>query len=265
MFTPISPQSMLRLMLLFLAMVILFYGRNGILPHQLAGSPLFDISLDNTFWLYHLSGIPAWLNGHAGVLITLEVIFIGLAVLLFRRYHPVTTAAFLLIMVLLSLYMQAYSCTLTKISVILPIVFLPWCFRGELLPYTRRFTRYYLVYLMASAALFKLINGGLFHPGQLQAILWNQHSDLVFYSSGHLSVYISEFLGSGRFISGLGYSLIFAAELAFIVLLFTRKYDVIFIGILVALCAFIYLVMRINTLEMLFLVFPLINISAGND
>ena len=64
MFAAISPQALLRIMLASLLMLVLFYWWNGILPHQLTWSPLFDISLDNTFWLYHLTGIPAWMNDH---------------------------------------------------------------------------------------------------------------------------------------------------------------------------------------------------------
>jgi len=58
--------------LAFAAILYIFYGWNGILPHQLAYAPLFDISLDNTFWAFHLTGIPSWLIEQPLILVLLE-------------------------------------------------------------------------------------------------------------------------------------------------------------------------------------------------
>jgi len=68
-----------------------------------------------------------------------------------------------------------------------------------------------------------------------------------------------------KWLGTAGYWTIILAELGFIVLLFTQKLNRSFSLIIVLFCALIWLVMRIYTLELLFLIIPLIQISPEND
>jgi len=143
---------------------------------------------------------------------------------------------FMLLFLVLLGVQQSYSCTLTKTGVIFPIVFLPFCLPQQWWATTRNIPRYYLVYLMVSAALFKLFNGGLFHPQQMQNILANQHLDLFFYDSKHISKSIQQFILSIPWLPAILYWLTAIIECSFIALIFTKKWDVFFAIILVLFC-----------------------------
>jgi len=257
--------TLLRLLLSGIALLTLYYGWNQLLPHQLADSAVFAISIDNTFWLFHLTGIPRWLNETIIAVYVLEGLFVLLGIYLFKTGKPAVNIAFLLLYVLLSLYIQTWSCILTKSSVIIPIILFPFCFSGELFRFTWKFPKYYLVYLMVTAGLYKFINLGIFHPGQMEHIMSNQHLDLFVSGSDHWSLKIGDFMTENQWLGTAGYWTIILAELCFIVLLFTQKLNRAFSLIIVLFCALIWLVMRIYTLELLFLIFPLIQISPEND
>ena len=248
-------------MLILLLLTLYFYHRNGILPHQLVGSPLFDISIDNTFWLFHLSGLAAWLNTHLLAVFILEAVFFLLGLRLFYKVSALANVLFMLLLVILSLYMQSYSCVLTKISVILPVVFFPFCFKGKLFHFAWRFPRYYLVYIMAGIAIFKVINGGLFHLGQMHDILGNQHSDLALYHSRNIHTILAGMIGSSKFFAWLSYAIVLGLQVSFLYLLKSREKDLSYALVVVLFSISIFLVMRINTLELIFLAFPLLKIT----
>ncbi|MCP4121041.1 MAG: hypothetical protein GY751_04750 [Bacteroidetes bacterium] len=257
--------TLLRLLLGGIMVMALYYGWSQLLPHQLAGSKLFDISIDNTFWLFHLSGIPARLNEARPVLFMLEGLLLVLGLVLFKTGKPAVNVAFLLLFILLSLYIQTWSCILTKVSVLVPIILFPFCFKGPLFRFTWKFPRYYLVYLMVTAGLYKFTNLGIFYPGQMEHIIFNQHIDLMVSGSNHWSLKIGEFLYANPWLVTAGYWMIILVELCFIALLFTHKLNKTFSLIIVLFCISIWLTMRIYTFEVLFLILPLIQISPGND
>lgn len=247
----------LRLSLVLLAVPLVQYAWAGVLPHQLQGAPLFAVSIDNTFWLFHLSGLAGWLHGTPWAVSGMEWAVLAVAIALFATGKPPLAFIMLLLTVTLSLYMQTWSCTLTKVSAVLPVALFPFCFTGRAFRLAWKLPRYYLAYIMVSAGLFKLINGGLFHPAQLQNILQNQHIDLVLSGSGHFSAKLAHLL-SGRFVSKVAYGAMILLELSFVAAIFTRKADRWLAGALVFFCVSIWAVMRIQTLELLLLIVPLL-------
>lgn len=261
MLSSLNRHQLLRFIMLYVLCLFAFNWFNSVLPHQLTNAPLFDISIDNTFWLFHLSGLPSWLIQQPLLLIGLECLMIALGVLIFIKERRFFTITFLLVYIVLNLLQQTYSGTLTKISVVLPIVLLPFCFSKELFSFVWKLPRYYLAYIMVSAALFKLINGGLLHGNQMTNIIANQHIDLAYFESKHICKSISGFISSNKMFGYISYILIFLVELSFLTLLFTKKFDKLFCILLVFFCVSIYLTMRINTLEILYLIFPLLPLS----
>lgn len=256
-------QQALRVYLVLWWLMIIYLGINHILPHALANSPLFYISIDNTFWLFHYIGLAEALRSGPWLLWILELFILICSILLFIKHSYRLSILFILIHVLLSLFVQTYSTILTKISVIPVIVFIPFLFKSANFKWAWNFPRYYLIYLMVSAGLFKFIHGGVFHPGQMDAILWNQHSDLLFYGSDHIALGLSNVL-SGLSLNNIPYVLVALLECAFIIGLFTRKLDRFLLLALLLLCAIFYLILRIHVLEMLFLILPLFQISEDN-
>lgn len=258
MWNEFTRHRLLKWIIGYFFVLLLFKWYNGVLPYQLANAPLFDVSIDNTFWLFHLTGMPSWIMQQKVLLIFLELLLVALGVILFFKSNPKYVTLFLILYIFLDLLQQSYSGTLTKISVIPVIVMLPFCFSKSLFSFVWQFPRYYLVYLMVSAGLFKIMNGGLWHVDQMTNILINQHLDLLYFDSHHISRYISNVLVQYPILAYVGYVLMSAVECSFLVLVFTRKKDRIMIFLLVLFCFLIYFTLRINTLEILYLIFPLL-------
>lgn len=233
------------------------------LPHQLAHAPIFDISIDNSFWWFHYSGLASAMSDHPGLVLSLEVLFVILMAGLWFRPHPVGALILLAVVVILSMYQQTWSATLTKISVVLPVLILPFCFPAGRFNTTWKLPRYYLAYLMVSAALFKLFNGGLFHPHQMEAILSAQHADLALTCPESRRLSLSHFLSTPG-IAAASYVGIFLLEASFAGLLFTRRWDRWYAVAVAIFCIGIWAVMRIQTAEILLLALPLLCESRNN-
>lgn len=254
-----------RLVLCFFVLLFVFNWWNGILPHQLANAPLFDVSLDNTFWLFHLTGIPNFLIHQPVLLIILEALLIVLAIIAFRINNRIVNISFLLLAIFVSLLTQTYSSTLTKTSVIFPIVFLPFCLNRNWFSTTWKIPRYYLVYLMVSAGIYKLWFGGALHSHQMEHILWNQHIDLLFYNSNHIAGRIKDVLLAQPSLASVLYWITIIVECSFITLIFTNRFDKFFGIVLVLFCLGIYLTFRIYTLDMLVLTLPILSFYKRNS
>ncbi|MEZ5008928.1 MAG: hypothetical protein R2753_12320 [Chitinophagales bacterium] len=258
MLNKLSRHQLLQIVIGYTLMLLAFKWYNGVLPFQLANAPLFDVSIDNTFWLFHLTGIPKWIIQQKVLLIVLEVVLVFLGIASIVKSHKYYCIAFLVLYVFLDLLQQTYTGTLTKTSVIFPMVFLPFCFSKALFSFVWKLPRYYLVYLMFSAALFKILNGGLMHANQMVDILANQHLDLHYFENHHISKTVSGWLSNHSTIANISYWIISVLELSFIALLLTTKADKLLAICLVFFCVSIYFTLRINTLEILYLVIPLL-------
>ena len=258
MLNKLTRHQLLQLVIGYTLILLVYKWYNGVLPFQLANAPLFDVSIDNTFWLFHLTGIPNWMIQQKMLLIILEVVLVFLGIASFIKSHKYYCIGFLVLYVFLDLLQQTYTGTLTKTSVIFPIVFLPFCFSKELFSFVWRLPRYYLVYLMVSAAVFKILNGGLFHPDQMVNILANQHLDLHYFENQHISKIVSDWFANHSTLAKMGYWIISIMELSFIGLLLTTKADKLMAAFLIFFCVSIYFTLRINTLDILYLAIPLL-------
>lgn len=239
-------------------LLIGFQFYNGVMLHQLVGMPFFDISLDNTFWFFHLTGIPHILQSSVSVALTLELLMLALMLIGLIKWRRGLAIVLLVVFVVYSLSQQSYSHTLTKMSVIVPILLLPFCFREAMFDDVWKLPRYYLVFIMVSAALFKLLNGGLFNLNQMQAIVTNQHFDIIYFQDEHISLWFRDLVIKAKSLAHLAYVAIFLVELSFVVLLFTKRLDKLLCIMLILFCTIIYISMRINTLDMLLLCLPLL-------
>ena len=265
MLSDIKRHQLMRLVIMLLMVHMTYFYWSGILPHQLAFSPIFDISIDNTFWLFHLSGLPSFLIQKPFFLIIIELLLVAIAIaLIFKDSQPLCLLL-LVVYILINLLQQSYSSTLTKINVIFPIVWLPFCFTKGMFSFTWKLPRYYLAYLMVSAGLFKIINGGLFNTDQLVNILSNQHIDLQYYNSLNLSNTLGKFLQNNSWLAKIGYLFMTLLELSFISILFTKRYDRIMAVVLLFFCFSIFLVMRIYILDLTYLVLVLLPLSNEID
>jgi hypothetical protein len=111
--------------------------------------------------------------------------------------------------------------------------------------------RYFFLFIMVSAGLWKFVQGGIFHIDQMSGVLLYQHQELLTNSPGFWQTNLIWYLVQHREISYLLYAAACLVEISFIIGFFTKKYDrylaiAFFIFLLMD-----YIVMRIAYFEWL--------------
>lgn len=119
--------------------------------------------------------------------------------------------------------------------------------------------RYYLLYIFASAALWKISRGSVFHPEQLSAILSSQQLDYLLQNSGTLKARALSYLIAHPSFSHYLLLLNTMLQLSFVVGFFTKRFDFVLVILAVAFTLFNYVVMGIWSFELLILCIPLLN------
>lgn len=119
--------------------------------------------------------------------------------------------------------------------------------------------RYYILYVFASAALWKILRGSAFYTDQLSNILKAQQLDLLLQNRDSVSAYIASYLIAHPHVGHvvlLGNVLL---QLSFALGFFTKKYDRILLVLVVLFTIGNYFVMSIISVEILILAFTLLN------
>ncbi len=241
---------------------LIFYGlllyklANGMLLSQL--QPLF---LYNTFdlftWFFLQTHIPQWLL-HSKQFLLLDVCYYSAPLLLLCMSVVKPTLSFFATVYLLFInwiYLQCYSLfpassiTIYITGFLFPVLFLAKQKATFLL--LRDALRYFFIYFFVSAALWKIVQGGVFNPVQMSAILLEQHKELLTNSPGYWITHLYEWLIRNSRVSYLLYVCAALMELSFIIGFFTKRFDNLFVFMYLLFLIADHLIMRIPYYETL--------------
>ncbi len=235
--------------LFFILLWLLRFGQ-GLLLHQLYKAPFISVQADNVFWLWHSLGLVHYSIQNFALGLGLDLAWLLLALGgLIKKINKQWIFLFLLIF---WNYFIVYNSIAThhEHTLVAPL------FLGFLLLInpTKNFVlsfaalRYYTIFAMTSAALWKIARGAAF-DSQMIDILKGQHLDyLTNYPNAFYSQLIYYVINNALVADFFWYSG-WLLELFFVVGFFTRKYDRL-LG--VAFFAFFvadYLLMDISFLE----------------
>ena len=261
--------------------VIIFYtlflykAANGLLLCQV--QPLFVFMRDDVFsWLFMQTGLPQWLPAHPRYFIGFDSIyFLAPALFLYtftRRNAWVQLAAFLMLVVNWT-YIQCYtlyptnSITLYIALLIFPVIFLAKS--GDLFYLLFQGIRYFFLYFFFSAGIWKIVNGGVFNPLQLSAILLDQHKEMLTNSPHWWMTGLVAWLVAHTTFGYILYLLVTGMELFFGIGFFIHQSDKILAVLYIFFLLADHLIMRIPYYETLpfLLTFYLkpVNIPANNS
>jgi glycosyltransferase involved in cell wall biosynthesis len=124
--------------------------------------------------------------------------------------------------------------------------------------------RYFFLFIMGSAGVWKFLQGGIFHPDQMSGILLYQHKELLTNSTGYWQTDLIWYLTEHKAISYLLYAAACLLELSFLAGFFTRKYDRYLAIAFLIFLVMDYVIMRIAYFEWLpFLI--LLNFSSKSN
>ena len=237
------------------AMYICFYHliSNSMLAEMQQPSFIFG----ETEWIYKLylaTSIPQFVTAHSFIAsvfdISLLVFTIGL--LLSKRR---------IFAVLFTLVAFNYFLTYNVVTghhyhgfVGVLVMSIPFWFKSEQrFNFSWEAARYYLLYIFASAALWKILRGSAFYHDQLSNILKQQQINLLLQNPDSYKAHIAQYLIANKGISHIVLLLNVIVQLSFAVGFFTKKFDRVLFALAIVFVVANFLVMGILSLELLIL------------
>jgi hypothetical protein len=222
-----------------------FWYFQGHFLSQLQHPVLINPSIDNTYWILCILRIPQTIIQFP---LTADL---TLVIILFVSFITKSKWSFRFLVVFYIVYISTfnvYTSIHTKACLFFIVAILPFCF-NKFQSLIKDGVRYYFLYVLVSAAIFKIINGGLFHPNQLVHILENQHTSLSILNPSNIQYQLSLWLIKHTTITNFLWICFFLMEAIFIIGFFTKKYDFMLLVVLLIIIASTYIVMRIVLID----------------
>jgi hypothetical protein len=121
--------------------------------------------------------------------------------------------------------------------------------------------RYYLLYIFASAALWKLLRGSVFEPQQMVNILKAQQLDLLIQQPGSIKAVIAQYLIAHPAVAQTVLVTNVLLQLSFVIGFFSKRFDAVLLLLCVMFVIANYFAMGIVSAELLILCIPLLNFN----
>ena len=204
---------------------------------------IFNFNRDLTELAVIATGLPRWMTAHPGSFLVFDVLLFALPVLWLvarRRWLGWVFVGFLALYLLLAdIFWQVHHEPFI-LYVLLPLAFITPRFYAVL-----KACRYYFLYIFISAAVWKIARGAAFNGEEMSRILLVHHSELL---SGDCAGWLCRgytWLIEHPLAAQCLYWGDILLEAAFVIGLFTRRYDRLLLGLAVLFVVADLLVMRI--------------------
>lgn len=242
----------------FLIFVWLFRFYQGLLLHQLNGAPFITVKADNVFWIYHALQIPyhSIHNYALGLFLDLSWLIICLYGI-WKLYHRI---AALLIVLLFVNYLIIYNSVAThhehKLVALLFLNLLLSIKSCKNFVLVFAAIRYYTIFTLFSAALWKFSRGSFFIMEQMSEILKHQHIEyLITYPNSYFNTFITYLITHPQYAIIFWYSG-WVVELSFVIGFFSRRFDKILGALFLSFFLMDYILMHLCFAE--FCIFALV-------
>ena len=116
--------------------------------------------------------------------------------------------------------------------------------------------RYFFLFFFASAAIWKLRQGGTFNPEQMSGILLMQHKEYLVSAPDYWYTHFIYWLVKHQAIGFVLYLTGTLLEMVFIIGFFTKKYERILLMLFIAFLIMDFFIMRISYFEILPMALP---------
>ena len=218
---------------------------------QLSQPVLIGPGIDNTYWLFHWLGIPHIATHSILWSAVLDILLFLVPIIASLRAGRRIFAV--IFTVLAFIYQLTYSTyAIHHYHGLLGVLFLsiPFWFVGQRFSILWDAARYYFFFIFASASIWKLSTGALWHPGQMSTILMAQHAQSIYESP---TSFFSQFHSYLRAHAGIAQIFLWAGfliQFSFLGGFFTRKYDRVYLALFLTFFVINYLLMQIVSLDL---------------
>lgn len=243
-----------------LAILLVRFLSHSLLPQLGTNVPISFPEKEAFYQWYHSTGITQYIVRHYIVAAGFDVclFFSGFLFLILRERVLAIVFWLLTLIYFLSFNMITGHHYHGLVGIL--VMVLPFFSKEE-----KRFTllwqgaRYYMLYIFASAALWKLLRGSAFHVEQLSSILKAQQLDLLLQNPDSLRANISAYLISHPQIGHIILLMNVAVQLLFAIGFFTKRFDATLLILSIVFVVANYFVMSVVSSELLILSLTLLN------
>ena len=221
----ISRAILQRIVFMFFLLVFAVNYVSDVSLHQLKSPILKYPGIDRTYWLFGLSGMPQFLAGNYITALILDIGLIlaaaGACVFAASNRFPIL---FILLYGLYFLTAAFYTGHYNNVGVLFMAI--PFIVKGE-----SRFAnffsaiRYYFLFIMVSAAVWKLFRGTLFDVEHFSNVLKAQHVEYFIFNQDSWRPTVLFYLINHPQVAYLCWLGLFLLQVSFAIGLFTGKFD----------------------------------------
>ncbi len=265
--SPINDIKKIRYLYYGFVLIVLvrFYDLN-LLLHQFESPVLNFPDADNTFWFILYTGIPQFLvkNFTISLLFDLSLFIVPVLCLIFNRtriFPVLFSIIFFLYFITVSNFQAHHAHNLNGI-LMLSILFYctPKTFASVLY-----FFRYYVLFVMVSAALWKIFRGSVFHLDHMSNTFLLQHLYVLTDHPSSTYSTVIKYLMDHPILSHLIFIMGTLLEFVFLIGFFTKKYDKLLI--ILFCCFFIgdYAINQLPFFEFYIFLIPLLHWKEINE
>ncbi|MCW5907394.1 MAG: hypothetical protein KIS94_06020 [Chitinophagales bacterium] len=252
----------LKATLVFSFALLLFFMRfmNNVLVSQIGEVPFLFEQKEWTYRLFYQSSIAQWLTVHfiPAAMFDALLFFLPLVFMLTRSRLYVYGFSLIALIYFLLFNMAAGHHYHGMVGVL--VMSVPfWSKNEERFNLLWQGARYYLLYIFASAALWKLLRGSAFEPEQMVNILKAQQLDVLLQQPGSLRAVIAQYLIAHPAVAHGVLVTNMLLQLSFVTGFFTKRFDVVLLVLCVVFVVANYFAMSIVSAELLILCIPLLN------
>ncbi len=226
-----------------------WYHSNDLMLHQISPTHFIN-KLDITTNILLATGIPALVVKNSFIQLFIDILYSCLPILFLvsvykNKFTKLVSIASFLVNLIYSLLLSIFTFISPEPSlgwVLIPLLFFTVNSNGFAI--RLQTLRYLFILFFISAALWKVVSGGILVKEEMSSILIMQHKAILISTSFYSSFIY--YLINNPAISYLIYLLAFFLELSFVIGFFTKKYDKFLLWFLLLFIVADLIVMRIN-------------------
>lgn len=247
-------QIDIRARYFYLSCVVVFGIRfaSSTLFSQLSQPVLIGPGIDNTYWLFHWLGIPRMATHSMLWSAVLDILLFLIPIIAsLRAGRRVFAFLFTMLAIVYQITYSTYA--IHHYHSLLGVLFLSipfWFGPGQRFSLAWDAARYYFFFIFASASLWKLSTGALWHSGQMSSILMAQHAQTIYENPGSIFSQMHSYLIAHSGLAQMSLWAGFLIQLSFFGGFFTRKYDRAYLALFLTFFAINYLLMQIVSVDL---------------
>ena len=237
--------------LVFILLVLLYRWYCHLMLGQMEAPVLQYPFTDDLYWLFVFSDISSGIVQHKAVAVTFDILLfamLGVTILLRKWFMYILLFVFFLTYyILYNLYVTHHSHSLIGPLFMLIPFFFPDSKKFML---TFEAVRYYLLFIFASAAIWKITRGSVWLDDQMVLTLKSQHITFMLFNQDSWQYNFILYLLNNPDILNLLQIVVVLVQIAFFTGFFTKKYDTQLFLLFILFLVSNYFIMRVNFFEL---------------